>query len=202
MSDGEFKNHLRKQLNFIITSCKAYDAGIREEAIRIAVAARVLFHETSQSHSLIRGHLKVTALKLRSTCSDLSRSNSHFLGFIGIEPSTEQFRPYLDKVDRDEQVDVETWWRSEPIMKLLRNNETITRRQLVLAAANKDGGAHVDLAKPGEYERLEAGVGLKVDVKFASGIRKVVTLKYANLAALRQIGHEILTSRDLNALAS
>ena len=198
----DFKRELQKQLNFILTSCRAYDQGIREEAIRIAVAARVLFHQTPNSHALIRHHTGFNALKLRSTCADLSVPNAHFLGFIGMEPSTEQFHPYLDNVQRDAQVSIDAWWSQEPILKLMQNQETITRKQLILAAANKDGGAHVETSKPGEYERLESGLGFQVDVTFTSGLRKMVTLRFANLAALRQIGHELLTSPDLLALAN
>jgi hypothetical protein len=197
----DFKNELRKQLNFIITSCRAYDEGLREEGIRIAMVARVLFHQTRQSNALVLTHLNASRLKLRSTCDDLAKSEPHFLGFIGLEPSTGQFRPYLDQVVRDQAIDFDIWWQHEPIMKLLNHpDETITRRQLILAAANRDGGAHVDPTKPSEYERLASGIGLRADVKFATGLRKVVELQYANLAALRQIGHEILTSPELVAL--
>jgi hypothetical protein len=195
-----FKNELQKQLNFIITSCKAYDSGVREEAIRIALAARVLFHQTKSSSALVLTHLNTPNLRLRSTCDDLTRPNAHFLGFIGLEPSTGQFRPYLDRVTRDEQVAFRAWWEGEPIMKLLKLAETVTRRQLVLTAANQDGGAHVDPGKPTEYERLEDGVGFSVEVVI-SGARKLVKLRYANLAALRQIGHEILTSTEILKLA-
>jgi len=191
------KEQLRRQLSFVITSCHAYDRGHREEAIRIATAARVLFHDTPSSRSLVRGHMRLEKIKLRSTCANI---DDHGLGFIGLEPSSASFRPYLDDVVRDEQVDVETWWRREPIMKLMKANEVINRRQLILAASNKDGGAHIDASIPSEYDRLEAGVGIKAGVKFASGERKLVTLRFANLAALRQIGHELLTSHELTAL--
>jgi hypothetical protein len=93
------------------------------------------------------------------------------------------------------------WWRKEPIMKLLTNQEMVSRRQLILAAANYDGGAHVDPKKPSDYAWLENGMKIEVDVSFSSGERKRVALRYANLAALRQIGHEILTSSELIALA-
>lgn len=197
----DVRNELRKQLNFVITSCRAYDDGVREEAIRVAQVARVLFHQTRQSHSLVLSHLKAENLKLRSTCDDLTKRDSHFLGFMGLDPSHGSFRPFLDRVVRDEQVEFEKWWRKEPIMKLLKNHEMVSRRQLILAAANYDGGAHVVPTKPSEYAWLEDGMKLEVDVSFSSGERKRVALRYANLAALRQIGHEILTSSELLTLA-
>jgi hypothetical protein len=98
----DFKNELRKQLNFVITSCRAYDDGVREEAIRVAQVARVLFHQTSQSRALFLSHLTAEKLKLRSTCDDLTRCDSHFLGFMALDPSYGSFTPFLDRVVQDE----------------------------------------------------------------------------------------------------
>lgn len=45
---------LREQLEFIERSCSAYDEGHRSEAIRIAVAIRVLLHDSRTSTSLMK----------------------------------------------------------------------------------------------------------------------------------------------------
>src|ERR1044071_1171681 len=103
-------DHVRRQMNFIITSCRAYDSGLRAEAIRIAVATRVLFHDTPNSHSLIRSHLGLSDLRLRSTAVPLLGPEAHFPGFIGPEPRSSSFRHYGDDSPRDEQVDFNTWW--------------------------------------------------------------------------------------------
>ncbi|PZR73541.1 MAG: hypothetical protein DLM73_10450 [Chthoniobacterales bacterium] len=170
---------------------------MRAEAIRIATAARVLFHDTRNSRSLIRSHLGFSQMKLRSTAVPVSGPNSHFPGFIGLEAEGTGFRPYGDDSPRDEQVEFEKWWSGEPILKLPKSDEMITRKQLILAAANTDGGAHVDTRRSTEYERLEAGLNIQLVVGRRDGTRETVTLRFANLAALRQIGHEILTSNDV-----
>ncbi len=188
-------------MNFIITSCNAYDLGLRAEAIRVAVAARVLFHDARSSRSLIRRHLGREDLRLRSTAVPTSGHGAHFPGFIGLEPDHCSFRPFLDDSPRDEQVDLDTWWSGEPILKLSTSEEFVTRRRLVLAASNRDGGAHVDTRRTADYERLEAGLGIQMDVGRTDGTRSLITLRFANLAALRQIGHEILTSKDLIEIA-
>jgi hypothetical protein len=188
-------------MNFIVTSCNAYDQGCRAEAIRIATAARVLFHDTKQSRSLIRSHLGLGSLRLRSTAVPLVGPDSHFPGFIGMEPDTRSFRHYGDDSPRNKQVDVETWWNKEPILKLSKGEEFVTRRDLILAAANTDGGAHVDARRVAEYERLEAGLAIQLVVGYRDGTRGTITLRFANLAALRQIGHEILTSKELIEIA-
>jgi hypothetical protein len=195
-------DQLKRQLNFIITSCQAYDVGHRAEAVRIALAARVLFHDTPSSTSLIVGHLKLDAIKLRSTAMPLTGPNASAVGFIGLEPDTCGFRPFLDDGPRNEQIDLKKWWRVEPILKLRKTSEFVTRQNLVLAAANKDGGAHIAVSKSKEYDRLEAGLGIQAEVGYANGERKIITFRYANLAALRQIGHEILTSSELLQVAA
>jgi hypothetical protein len=194
-----------KQLNFIISSCRLYDEGRIEEALRIAVAARVLFHNTQQSKAIIGGHIDAKGLKLISTTMFKpggSLRESHFLGFIGMYPSFGCFKAMLDDVKRKEKIDWQQWWSVEPIMALNKAQESITRRQLILACANKDGGAHVDTVKPDEYERLENGLGFEVVVTFKGKSQpERVKLRYANLAALRQIGHEILSSEELTRQA-
>ena len=197
---------LRKQLNFIIASCEGFDAGRLEEAVRIAVAARVLFHQTPNSTALLGGHYKSPDLKLVSTTMfkpDAPKTENHPLGFIGMEPSKGSFHPYLDETDRKEEIPLSDWW-NEPIMSLLKEpiSGHVTRRQLVTDSANSDGGAHVGINKKPEYLHLEDGLTLEIVAKFKDGVTRQVKLRYANLVALRQIGHEILISPSILALAN
>lgn len=196
---------VRKQLNFIISSCRLYDEGRYEEALRIAVAARVLFHNTKQSKAIIGGHYEAKDLKVLSTTMfkpGLPVADSHFLGFVGMYPSIGGFKPYFNDGERKENIPWRQWWADEPIMAFNKTQEHVTRRQLILASANKDGGAHVDETKPDEYERLDDGLGIEVLVRFQGKDKdEKVKLRHANVAALRQIGHEILSSEDLRTIA-
>ena len=196
---------IRKQLNFIISSCRLYDEGRYEEALRIAVATRVLFHTTKSSKAIIGGHYEAKDLKLLSTTMfkpGFPVRDSHFLGFLEICPSVGGFQPYFDKGKRKENIPWRKWWSDEPIMALNQTQEYVTRKQLVLACSNKDGGAHVDEIKPKEYERLDDGLGIEVIVRSqGKDHSQKVKLRHANIAALRQIGHEILSSDDLRRIA-
>lgn len=69
----------------------------------------------------------------------------------------------------------------------------VARRDIALAAANKDGGAHVDAELPPEYQRLIEGLWVMM------GTGKHVAGQH--LLYLRQMGFEILNSPDLSALA-
>lgn len=198
----ELIRQLNRQLDFIITSCRHYDAGRHDEAIRIAQATRVLFHETKKSRSLVRSLLNRPDIKLRSTVTLPSAANYHAFGFLGMEVNTGRFRPFLDNSPRSEEVAVSDWWTSETILRSLDDKRlSVTRRELVLDAANTDGGAHVDVARSAKYEMLIRGLGLSIGVRWRSGVRTTVLFRNAHLAALRQIGHEIITSPELNRLA-
>jgi hypothetical protein len=192
-----------KQLNFIVSSCRLYDEGRHEEAVRIALAARVLFHETPNSQSLIHGCFKITDIKLRSTTmlNMPVSSQSHSLGFLGLELSTGNFRPMLDTTKRNVPTPFVEWWE-EPVLKLNnKEGEMVTRKQIILFAANRDGGAHVEENKPIWYECLTVGLGIRAIVKTRTGQKLGVIFQNANLAALRQIGHELLISEELTVLA-
>jgi hypothetical protein len=54
----EFETQLERQLRFIRKSCLAFDNGDHDEAIRIALAIRVLVHNTKSSTSIL-SHLEI-----------------------------------------------------------------------------------------------------------------------------------------------
>jgi hypothetical protein len=56
----DFSAQLGRQIGFLERSCLAYGSGHQEEALRIAVSLRVLFHDTQSSVSLLT-HLGVKA---------------------------------------------------------------------------------------------------------------------------------------------
>ncbi len=57
----DFKNQLRRQILFLQNSCRLYDEGHFEEAIRLAVALRVMLHDTDKSTSLLN-HLAAKSI--------------------------------------------------------------------------------------------------------------------------------------------
>ena len=74
---------------------------------------------------------------------------------------------------------------------VVRGEETLfTRRQMVLALANQDGGAHVAPILDDAYQRLSRIDGLGWRVLDAVGDR--TEEKTPELATMRQIAHEVL----------
>jgi hypothetical protein len=74
-----FGQHLRKQLGFLERSCASYDAGHKDEAIRIATTIRVLIHNTKASTSLLK-HLNATTINLLTTTPEPSMQTLLFVG--------------------------------------------------------------------------------------------------------------------------
>ena len=64
--DQRFVEKLTEQLRFIQRSCAAFDNGAEDEALRIATALRVIFHNTQKSTSLVT-HLGFRDAKMLSS---------------------------------------------------------------------------------------------------------------------------------------
>jgi hypothetical protein len=96
-----------------------------------------------------------------------------------------------------EFVSVANWW--EQVVLVTGPKGRITRGQLVLGAANKDGGAHVDPRLDQEYERLLDG--LWTFVQRQGPFETSIQLTDHHFIAIRQLVHELLHSPDLIALA-
>lgn len=105
------------------------------------------------------------------------------------------------------KVSFATWWESDSVAN--DNGVAVSRRRIVLGAANKDGGAHVDPKLDRFYRNLAQG-------EYAIGITRSpeppgtpdaepVYPKNGHLALLRQFAHEVISTAqefDWRATAS
>jgi len=139
----DFVEHLRRQLGFLERSCASCDAGYRDEAIRIATIIRVLIHNTKVSTSLLK-HLNAMTINLLSTTTEPPPQTLFFtgLGMMRIGSGKSEYFPQLgDGPPISSFVPASKWW-DQVVMVL--DGHRISRRDIVLAAISKDGGAHVD----------------------------------------------------------
>jgi len=191
----DFKKQLIRQLNFINHSCLIYDAGHKDEAIRIATSIRVLVHDTKNSTSLL-SHLNAKKIRLLSTCHKLPESESNsMLGFFdgfGFKMTSKGLQPLLDDAFSKEFIIVTDWWNQNVAIV---NQYKFTRSSIVLAAANKDGGAHVHESIDPEYQVLKNG--LWTLSRDGSNIYEIIEHQFHTL---RQFGYEILNSPELTDL--
>ena len=212
----ELRAHLRDHIGFIRDGGARFDDGSRSYAKQIAVSLRVLLHDTSQSHSLL-GQLGLKdGLRLLDTAAQLIESNlapsANLVYMRGTVAEDGSLVPSYEPVFDDYQhrtffvrpsafgtvrepaagraLAFEDWW-ALPVIQEPNRGEVFTRRDLVLALSNWDGGAHVDSAVPEAYHRLSRsnslgfGVGNDEDLEaFGDPVPPSV----------RQIGHELLRS--------
>jgi hypothetical protein len=104
------------------------------------------------------------------------------------------FKPSLETNDRDRFLPASGWWM-EVFAHL--NGVNYTRRAVVLWAANKDGGAHVDSDFPPDYQELKAS-GAVGFFEYADG--QTVEIENAHLVFLRTMAFEVLNSPELRLL--
>jgi len=187
---NRFREQLVRQLGFLERSCASYDAGYTDESIRIATCIRVLLHDTKSSTSLLT-HLHAKRIRLLSTVSPIENLERVFVfdgltTFTGSGPIAK-----LRRSARDSFLQTTDWW--EQIVYVIARGQFIRRRDLVLAASNKDGGAHVDSKLTPEYEKLTTDFWRRIDYDDGSDI----PLQEVHLIGLRQLGYEILNSDEL-----
>src|SRR5687768_15612162 len=183
MTTYRFQHELKKQLSFIENSCMAYDQGQVNEAIRIATSLRILLHDTALSISLLT-HLDAKDIRLLSTCrvGEIKPNTIFFDGLAGF--SLGGPKPKLGNSSSAISMPVKGWWEQFVIAR--GPAFVLSRKIIVLTAANKDGGAHVDDELPEEYLQLIRGVYEKISV----GEPEFVSDHH--LLYLRQMGYEIL----------
>jgi hypothetical protein len=92
------------------------------------------------------------------------------------------------------EVSCDEWWL-QPVY--FRNGMILTRRDVVLAAAHKDGGAHV--SEPDRnLNALKEAVWTKREIS-TEGELRLTPLDNHHFRILRRLGDELLMSRELIA---
>lgn len=206
--ERDFREDLRTQLLFIQNSCTAYDLISRIEAIRIATALRIIFHNTKNSTCLLR-HLRREQVSLLSTAPQLNEGIGEkvlFQGFIQVVLSSQAVfcRAPLSDAAHHYFLDRDNWWNQVLYIRKIDKVTTIrvSRKDLILASANKDGGAHVDDALPASYHGLKRGIWTARFYSPTGQVMQERRIPNTQLPMLRQIGYEVLNSPNLLKLAN
>lgn len=201
LTPAELEAHLKEQAHFIKASSDAYDNGHEIEAKRIALAIRILVHDTNSSHSLLKQMNKKTQIQYIDSTLDGSLMSAHALVGMRITNKSGQksgYSPRLDRYkDKYKKIAFDTWWNQ--IVCKDKHGNTLSRQNLILIMANKDGGAHVDSKISTAYE------GLKYDNAmgwtFTNG-SKQGPLEDMLYASVRQIAYELIESLKLEKLTT
>jgi hypothetical protein len=101
------------------------------------------------------------------------------------------YEPVLNDHQSPRSIPVREWWE-QVVQKV--NEHDITRKDLILVAADKDGGAHVDKNLTPAYKALSAD-GAKGSFGWSYRDGQVeMPIRGAHLCCIRQLGYEVLNS--------
>lgn len=192
----DYKKHLKRQLDFIDRSCKLYDEGYEDEAIRIATTIRVIMHDTRSSTSILQ-HLDSKNINVLTQSSSVLLGGEVFFLNMGLIQSG-KYVPNFGKGAIKKYISLDDWWNQ--IAFILDDSLQLTKKDIVLTAANKDGGAHVDSSIPLAYEELiKFGNPNGVDTELGNHFKEENVIN-AHFTALRQMGYELLKSVELTSI--
>jgi hypothetical protein len=207
---AKFKDYLRTHLNFLAKSAAAFDEGEIDECMRIAVSIRVLLHDTRNSTSLLT-HLNAKHIYLTSTCQRIpegavvSGSTMVFNRIIATPsgPRAEIRASLGDGPPINFHLKAEDWWNQTIVVLPRGSDRRVSRKDIVLVAANKDGGAHVDASLTPQYDALkERGGTLQLVCWKIDGVESKIEFEDIHAYLIRQMAYELLTSPALLALAA
>jgi len=192
------RSQLQRQLGYLQRSARLFDLGYLDEGVRIATCLRVLFHDGQRdppTQGSIYKLLGRPRLSMRTTVKPRLFGPEVF-AFDGYLHLPGNIRPWDEYLKGDGHLlDVDAWW-SQVIFVV--NRDHVTRRQLTLWAADKDGGAHSDSKLPRGYEALFR-IWTSVPVDSSQGTATAVP--HQHLLALRRFALEVLASEELFNIA-
>jgi hypothetical protein len=193
-SREDLELHLKETIEALQLSSKAYDEGFEGEAKRLAAAIRVLVHDTDSSKSLL-GQLGKKSISYYDTSLPRNPENgAPYNGLAGIDLTMNNatYKAFFEDLPPEcppRWVSFDEWW-NRVIFLDNRGGET-TRKELICAVANKDGGAHVDPVLSEKYANLSRRNSLGWSMSSPQGS---IPLKSPEKASVRQITYEILKS--------
>ncbi|MBI3401128.1 MAG: hypothetical protein HY048_06880 [Acidobacteria bacterium] len=187
-SRADLLQHLDDQVGFLQTSACRYDAGVFAEAKRLATQIRTLVHDTKNCKSLLL-QLEMKDRRFLDSAADRPVGIvSSYAGLVGIrmEPGPPRYVPSLNTWPT-QLVSFDRWWNRVILADLKRRE--ISRCRLILAVANKDGGAHVDPELDDIYAELSRQNSMGQSHIRGDSQQPVLGVDHASV---RQVAHELL----------
>ena len=187
----ELESHLKEQLDFLKISAKNFDGGNESEAKRMVVHIRTLLHDTEKSQSL----LKLLNLKDKILFFDSSSDENAIGPYTGLVLKSVgseggKYVAPLDDFTPDHSfktVPFDEYWKKDIFIDNKENH--FSRKKLILAIVNKDGGAHIDPKLDSDYVEFTRQNSLGW---IYGNDKESAPMEGAAFAAIRQITHEIL----------
>jgi hypothetical protein len=207
-SESQLIKSLEQQFELLSGACGRYDGGDPLETLNIATRLRVILEGPT---SLLVQLRLVNELPFMDTSTHRLDPDRHpCIANLGVKIEAGVGGRWLplgdgwpDGQPRPPDALFATWWK-EPILPKSTEDgfeptPSFSRRQLVLAVANQDGGTHV-LPRDADYDALTTD-SFAHEVGFHSPTGEVNFYPMetnASEACIRQIGHEVLRTLERN----
>lgn len=196
-----------EQIEFLEASNERFDQRHHNEAKRLAVTLRVLFHHTRMSHALLnqldlRDKLTWLATYGMPNPKNLIPTDGLVQMGMDIGKGEAMYRAPLDQLPPvrirttvgnlplGSRIYTDGWW-TMPVTKD-KHGTLFCRKDFVLALANQEGGAHVDPQVKEAYDRLANSNSLGWTYK--RGDADEIPLSNPVPFAVRQISYEVVQS--------
>jgi hypothetical protein len=193
----ELEDQLREQIHFLEVSAENFDNGDISEAKRMSVSIRILMHDTYKKDGTPNSQSLLNLLNLKNNIiffdSSMEKDSvGPYSGLVlkSIGPEGGSYVAPLDDFPPNfifKRVLFKDYWEKDIFIDSKNNH--FSRKELILATANKDGGAHIDPELDQGYVELTKQNSLGW---FYGNDLKSGPLENASFAAVRQIAHEIL----------
>jgi len=211
--DPRLGREVQRQLRFVQKSCLLFDQGDHDEALRIAIAARVLFHQTARSNALVH-QLGAELVEMMSSVEPLPAGAIQLGSGLYDNETQFQSKPTADGTGTETvflsrmvpilgrrglyPMPLPVWWRQEVCYS--GTPAAISRKDFVLWTANKEE-PHIDLNVDPKFA-AQRDPSTEFTVSAGDSPAEPVIFEDRHLVQLRQIGFEILCSPALLALSS
>lgn len=210
LSTDEVCEALAGTIDDLKKACRDFDDGHENAARAIAVAIRVLVHDTNMSTSLIKAVeiasqgavVRKSYLSYVNTCAKIDgRIPEPCWAFVKLQflvRNPVKLR-YLAPLGESETVkkandSFDNWWDRQIIL-IDGQGQRFTRKKIVLSIANQDGGAHVAIDVSKDYYDLTRNNTLGNSISISrDGEAISASSEKSNIAfaVVRQIAHELL----------
>lgn len=173
LTDKDYLKQLRSQRDFLKSDIDEYMSGKEHFALKIASTIRTLFYKSRTSTPLLPDLPKKYGFAIRFKGRDQSKIDPHVVLYTGFTIGDKMPRfdaPFLIDKEFDE------YWNE---IVYVEGRIRYTRNQLIIWAANKLGGAHVDPEIPPELLHL------------VNGSVKLVSSRYGEESIINQVTYEM-----------
>jgi hypothetical protein len=195
---SELIQQLRNHRRALAVSAASYDSGEKWEAQRLATAVYTLVHDGGKNSRSI-----LTQLQIRGTLQYISSAPaSDARNLLSESPLVTmrfgrdgvQVLPIFDQALGQGSVQFEDWWEKETIYRA--SGTSVSRRQLVFALRNKEGGSHLDAELEGVDSYLLMSRESAKSWFFVHGKKTPKAVLGLEAASMRQIAWELMKTFD------